>query len=602
VIPRSLDIDSLERAYRVGALTPTDVISEIYERIARRGNDSVWIFLPPLRDALDRAAALEERRRSGERLPLFGIPFAVKDNIDVAGLATTAACPAFGYEAKESATAVRLLTEAGAILVGKTNLDQFAAGLVGVRSPHGACSSVFDARYIAGGSSSGSAVAVAAALSSFALGTDTAGSGRIPAAFGNIVGWKPTRGLVSTRGIVPACRSLDCVSVFALSCADVQRVARVLAVPVGHEPFTRTVTMPVRTFPTAFRFGVPRPSQRAFFGDTSSEHLFQRAIDRLTSLGGTAVEIDFEPFRRAGDLLYSGPWVAERLHAIGTFFSSNLDAIHPVTARIIGEGFQYSAMDAFAGIQSLESLKCESQAQWDRMDCLVVPTAGTTYTIEAVIAHPVVLNSNLGYYTDFANLLDLSGVAVPAGFSRNRLPFGITLLGPAFADDALLRLAGRFHRANGGNVGATDTLIDSLSEPEPPARDPEVEIAVVGAHLLGQPLNRELTSRGATLRRKLRTAPDYRLYALAGTVPAKPGLVRMPGSSGAGIEVEVWALSQSEFGDFVLGIPPPLSIGTLELMDKSRVRGFLCETFALDGARDITSFGGWRAYLGSVEG
>jgi allophanate hydrolase len=598
--PLSLDIGSLERAYGLNLLTPAAVIAEIHDRIARRGDDKVWINLVPLDVTLGRASRLEDRRRAGERLPLFGVPFAVKDNIDVAGLATTAACPAFSYVAKESATAVRLLLEAGAILVGKTNLDQFATGLVGVRSPYGACTSVFDSRYISGGSSSGSAVAVAAGLVSFALGTDTAGSGRIPAAFNNIVGWKPTRGLVSTSGVVPACRSLDCVSVLSLTCDDSGRVGRVLSKPDAADPYSRGATFPRADFPAAFRFGVPRRSQREFFGDGAWEKLLDEATKRLAEMGGTAVEVDFDPFRKAGELLYSGPWVAERLQAIEPFFASHPDSILPVTARIIGEGARYSATEAFEGMHRLESLRRETQAQWALMDCLVVPTAGTTYTVEEIEAEPIRLNSNLGLYTSFANLLDLSGVAVPGGFDDRGLPFGITLLGPAFADEALLRLADRFHRSAGATLGATGEPIQSAGAVGPSSAEAQIELAVVGAHLLGQPLNGELTARGAHLRRTLRTASPYRLFALPNTVPAKPGLVRAPGFGGTGIEVEVWAMQKEAFGDFVSRVPPPLAIGTVELADGTRVKGFLCEAYSLEGARDISHFGGWRAYLASA--
>jgi allophanate hydrolase len=595
--PLSLDIGSLERAYGLDTLTPAAVVADIHDRIARRGDDKAWIHLLPLNEALAQAARLEERRRAGERMALFGVPFAVKDNIDVAGLATTAACPAYSYVARESATAVRLLLEAGALLIGKTNLDQFATGLVGVRSPYGACTSVFDPRYIAGGSSSGSAVAVAAGLVSFALGTDTAGSGRIPAAFNNIVGWKPTRGIVSTSGVVPACRSLDCVSVFSLTCGDAGRVGSVLSIPDATDPYSRSGSGPGGEFPAAFRFGVPRRSQREFFGNAAWAALFDAAIGRMTELGGTAVEIDLGPFRSAGELLYGGPWVAERLQAIGPFFASHLDSIHPLTARIIGEGAHYSAADAFAGMHRLESLKRETQAQWSLIDCLMVPTAGTTYTVEEIEAEPIRLNGNLGHYASFANLLDLSGVAVPAGFDERGLPFGITLLGPAFADEALLRLSDRFHHSASYTLGATAAPLPPAGTGFSPPAGPEIELAVVGAHLRGQPLNTELTSRGARLRRTLRTAPQYRLFALPNTVPAKPGLVRSPGFEGSGIEVEVWAMRREAFGDFVSRVPPPLAIGTVELADGTQVKGFLCEPFSLDNARDISKFGGWRAYL-----
>jgi allophanate hydrolase len=595
----SLDIGSLERAYHLDALTPAAVISEIHGRIARRADDKAWIHLIPLSDALGRVVQLEERRRAGEQLPLFGVPFAVKDNIDVAGLPTTAACPAFSYVPKESATAVRLLLEAGAILIGKTNLDQFATGLAGARSPYGACTSVFDSRYIAGGSSSGSAVAVAAGLVSFALGTDTAGSGRIPAGFNNIVGWKPTRGLVSASGVVPACRSLDCVSVLSLTSGDAARVGSILSRQDESDPYSRRATGQRAEFPSAFRFGVPKPSRREFFGNASWAALFEAAIGKLTDLGGVAVEVDFEPFRKAGELLYSGPWLAERLQAIEPFFSSHFDSLHPVTARVIGGGARYSATEAFAGMHSLESLRRETQAQWELMDCFVVPTAGTTYTVEEVEADPIRLNGNLGYYTSFANLLDLSGVAVPGGFDECGLPFGITILGSAFADGALLRLADRFQRSVGTSLGATGTPFPSAGVAFSLSGEKEIELAVVGAHLQGQPLNGELTSRGARLSRTLRTNPHYRLFALPNTVPPKPGLVRTPGFEGSGIEVEVWAMQKEAFGDFVSRVPSPLAIGTVELADGTQVKGFLCEPFPLEKATDISHFGGWRAYLES---
>jgi allophanate hydrolase len=597
----SLDLASLASAYAAG-LSPVEVVREVYRRIAARGADPVWITLRPEAEVLAEAAALAGRRAAGASLPLFGVPFAVKDNLDVAGLPTTAACPAFSYLPASDAEVVRRLRAAGALVIGKTNLDQFATGLVGVRSPYGAPSSVFNPDYISGGSSSGSAVAVAAGLVSFALGTDTAGSGRVPAAFNNLVGWKPTKGLLSTRGLVPACRSLDCVSVFALTCADAEKISGLVAGFDPADPFSRKCDRPARGFAAAgFRFGVLRPDQREFFGDHEAAALYAASVDRLSSLGGVAVEIDFSPFRATADLLYSGPWVAERLAAISPFAQENPDALHPVTAAIIRGADRFSAVDTFRAFYRLEELRRATAPTWETIDVLLLPTTPTIYTHADIAAEPVLNNTRLGTYTNFVNLLDLCGVAVPAGFRSDGLPLGVTLLAPAFGDASVLALGGRLHAALGGKLGGTDSplapcALPSVTESPAPAC---VDLAVVGAHLQGQPLNHQLVSRGATLVRGTRTAADYRLYALANTRPAKPGLAREPGFAGAGIEVEVWRLSLEAFGAFTAEVPAPLAIGNLVLADGSSVKGFVCEPAALVGATEITSFGGWRAYLAS---
>jgi allophanate hydrolase len=600
MIPGSLDLATLQMGYATGEFTPSDIVGEVCDRIERRGSDSVWIHKVPRADALAAAAALEATHGRGAVLPLYGVPFAVKDNIDVAGIPTTAGCPDFSYVAKETAPVVKRLLEAGAILMGKTNMDQFAAGLVGVRSPYGACSSVFDSRYISGGSSAGSAVAVAAGLVSFSLGTDTAGSGRVPAAFNNLVGWKPTRGLVSTRGVVPACRSLDCVSVFSLTCADSQALARIVSQFDTADPFARPLPPPRWRRDGSFRLGIPSLAQRKFFGDPESSGLFDQAIERLRSLGGTMVEIDFSSFCEATDLLYTGPWVAERLAAIEPFFSEHPGSVHPVTAKILSGARRFSAVDVFEGLYRLEALRRRADEQWTKMDVLALPTAATTYTIADVLADPIQLNTNLGHYTNFVNLLDLCGIAVPAGFNSKGLPFGISLLGRAFEDQVLITLAGRYHHALGGQVGATGASVDSLPEPISSPLNPGVDLAVVGAHLIGQPLNHQLTSRQATFVRTARTAWSYRLFALHGTVPPKPGLVQVAHPGSGGIEVEVWNLGNEAFGSFVAAVPPPLAIGTLELEDGSIVKGFVCEPIATVGSLDITEYGGWRNYLSSI--
>ncbi len=615
----SLDLGSLRTAYAEGISTPSEVVAEVYRRIRARGDDHVWITLRPEAEAIAEAEALAARRAAGEGLPLYGAPFAVKDNLDVAGLPTTAACPAFAYTPIADAEAVRRLRAAGAIVIGKTNLDQFATGLVGVRSPYGAPSSVFHPDYISGGSSSGSAVAVAAGLVSFALGTDTAGSGRVPAAFNNLVGWKPTKGLVSTRGLVPACRSLDCVSVFTLTCADATDVAAVVSGYDATDPYSRPApvgTAAAPALPAAFRFGVPRSTQLEFFGDTAAANLYAAALARLRALGGQPVEIDFTPFAATAALLYAGPWVAERLAAITPFADLHPEALHPVTAKIIGAARGLAAVEAFRAFYNLEELRRAAAAEWARMDVLLLPTTPTIYTHAEVAAEPVLLNSRLGTYTNFVNLLDLSALAVPAGFRPDGLPLGVTLMAPAFGDSALLALGARLHAALGGTLGATATALSAVSAPAalPDSRAPfrpapapapvSILLAVVGAHLSGQPLNHQLTSRGATLARATRTAPDYRLFALARTTPPKPGLVRSPGftpvvASGAfaGIEVEVWSLSPAAFGAFTAEVPAPLAIGNVVLADGSTVKGFVCEPAALEGATEITAHGGWRAYL-----
>ena len=554
-------------------------IARIFDAIAAEGVAPVWIALA------DRSAAIQRARDVDPGLPLAGVPFAVKDNIDVAGLPTTAGCPAYSYVPERTAPVVQRLLDAGAILIGKTNLDQFATGLVGVRSPYGACSSVFDSRYISGGSSSGSAVAVAKGLVAFALGTDTAGSGRVPAAFNDIVGLKPTRGLLSTTGVVPACRSLDCVSIFAGSAAGAERVWRVAQGFDAADPFSRTADPGAGAapwLPGSFRFGVPRDEELAFFGDDESPRLFRTAIARLESAGGTRVIIDFAPFREAAALLYSGPWVAERYAAVGEFAESHAGEVHPVVGSIIRGAAAKSAAEAYRGLYRLEALKRAAAPTWAGIDVMLLPTAGTIYTKEAVEADPIQLNTNLGYYTNFVNLMDLAAVAMPAGFRRDGLPFGVSLIGPAFSDAALLALAARF---------AGDSARTSGDAPGC------VHVAVVGAHLSGQPLNHQLVERGARLVQSCRTSPEYRFYALANTSPPKPGLVREPGFEGPGIELEVWAVPSQHFGSFVAGVPPPLGIGSVQLDTGEWVKGFICEPAGMAGAGEITEFGGWRHYL-----
>ncbi|HEX5611748.1 MAG TPA: allophanate hydrolase, partial [Burkholderiales bacterium] len=528
-------------------------------------------------------------------LPLYGIPFAIKDNIDLAGHPTTAACREYSYVAQQTAAAVQTLLDAGAMVIGKTNLDQFATGLVGTRSPYGACANTFDARYISGGSSSGSAVAVAASLVSFSLGTDTAGSGRIPAGFNNLIGLKPTRGLVSTRGVVPACRSLDCVSIFALTAEDAHAVFDVMARFDAQDPYSREERRVGGAFSfEGCRVGVPRTAQLEFFGNREYEKLFHAALEKLERLGAKRVTIDFAPFLAAAKLLYEGPWVAERYVAIREFLEKNAQALHPVTREIISGGAKPRAAEAFAAQYRLQALLREAEPVWQAVDVLVAPTAGTIYTLAQLEADPIRLNSNLGVYTNFVNLMDLSAIAVPAGFTPDKLPFGITLLAPAFQDRALCALAQQAQRALVATMGARH-------QPLPPAApsvarpNGKIKLAVCGAHMSGLPLNPQLTERGARLLRSTRTTPNYRLYALEGFSPPRPGMIRA--AEGAAIEVEVWELAPEGFGTFVDGIPAPLGIGTVELEGGDEVKGFLCEAYATRGAQDVSHLGGWRAYL-----
>jgi allophanate hydrolase len=590
-MPNDIDltITHLRERYRTGRDTPRQVIGALIERMNAADPHHIWITRLAPSQVMAFVDALDPQNI--EALPLYGIPFAIKDNIDLAGVPTTAACPEYAYTAGESATVVQRLIDAGAIPLGKTNLDQFATGLVGSRSPYGACSNSLDAHYISGGSSAGSAVAVASGLASFSLGTDTAGSGRVPAAFNNVLGVKPSNGRLSTRGVVPACRSLDCVSIFALTAEDAAIVLNAASGFDAGDPYSRT---PIEQSLARSRFGVPRPDQLRFFGDAEYEDLFGRAVRRMETLGGTAVEIDFAPFLDAARLLYEGPWIAERYAAVGAFMESHPAAVHPVTRVIIEAGKAPTAAAAFAGEYRLRELKRLAEASWSMMDFLLTPTAGTIYSLAAVEADPVRLNANLGYYTNFMNLFDLAGVAVPAGFRTDGLPFGVTLVGPRGADHALIELAGRFHHASVGTLGALDLGVPAPAAPALKAGG--MAIAVCGAHMEGLPLNHQLRDRGGYFLRTARTAAAYRLFSLPGGPPRRPGLIRVA-TEGQAIELEVWAFPLETVGSFVNGIPAPLGIGKVELDSGEWVAGFICEGYAADGAADISSYGGWRQYM-----
>jgi allophanate hydrolase len=570
-----LSLATLRRDYLRGRRAPRDVIEEILSRLPTCEDNPIWISRVPDAELRARADGLAAQDPAG--LPLYGIPFAIKDNIDLAGLPTTAACPAFAYRPVDSAPVVERLIAAGAIPVGKTNLDQFATGLVGVRSPYGATRNPVNLEYIAGGSSSGSAVAVAQGLASFALGTDTAGSGRVPAAFNGIVGLKPSRGLLSARGVIPACRTLDCVSIFTRNATDADAVFQMAAYFEPADPYARELSQAPAERRPHFLFGIPHPHQLEFFGNAGAAQAFQAAVDRLHIMGGEAVTLDFTPFLDAGRLLYEGPWVAERYLAIADFIQSQPEALFPATRAIIEPATQLSAMQVFEAQYRLQALKRQTDALMAGLEFILTPTTGTIYTLAEIEADPLGLNANLGYYTHFMNLLDYSAVAVPAGVQDHGLPFGVTLFSFAGCDRRLLAWAEAFERT---------------------VEEPFIDLLVCGAHLAGLPLNSQLTERGAVLVEATRTAPCYRLYALAGGPPFRPGLVRDE-ANGAGIEVEIWRLPLAALGGFMAGIPAPLGIGTVEIEGGRWVKGFICEPYALATAKDVTAFGGWRAYLRS---
>ena len=584
-------------AHRAGTMTPEETVARSYARIRAHDDPAVFITLREERDALADAKAIAAQ---GRALPLYGIPVAVKDNIDVKGLPTTAACPTFAYRPARDATCVARLREAGAIVIGKTNLDQFATGLVGTRSPYGIPRNTLDPKLIPGGSSSGSAVAVAAGLVPLALGTDTAGSGRVPAMLNNIVGLKPSLGLVSTYGVVPACRTLDCVSLFTLTTDDCWAALAAIAGPDVNDPYSRARSLGAPGgLPPVFKVGVPRPSERVFFADQRAAADYAATLDRLARLGGELVEIDIEPFYEAARLLYEGPWVAERYAAAERLIASSPESMHPVTRAIILAGSRPNAVAAFKAFYRLEELRRAAGHTFARVDLMALPTVPTVYTVEQVLADPVQLNSRLGTYTNFVNLLDLCGLAIPAVLHGTQ-PFGVTLLAPG-GSDALLASVGRaFHADTALPLGALGLPQPPLA-PLAPAPAGAIMLAVVGAHLSGMPLNRELKAHGASFVAPAKTTADYRLYALAGGEPRRPGLLRVAAGAGAAIEVEIWALPPAGFGNLVAAVPGPLSIGSVQLADGRSVKGFLVESAAIAGARDITDFGGWRAFVAAAE-
>ena len=573
-----------------------DVLERVYARIAEIDDPAMFITLRGIEDVMQDAAALGDYDPD---LPLWGVPFAVKDNIDVGGLVTTAACPAFAYTAKADAFVVAQLRAAGALLIGKTNLDQFATGLVGVRSPYGIARNAIDPAIVPGGSSAGSGVAVAQGIVTFSLGTDTAGSGRVPAALNNIVGLKPTLGAVSATGVVPACKSVETVSIFALTVEDAYEVYQVAGVYDPDDPFAKPVPTPdLAAAPTAPVIGVPTPETRKFFGDDIQAASFEASLDLLRASGATLREIDFQPFYDVAEMLYEGAWVAERYTVIDDLLASDPDAILPVTTQIIAKAEQLSAADAFRGIYRLKALSRVAAARMEGLDMLCVPSIPTFYSLADLEADPVTPNSNLGTYTNFVNLMDMCALAVPTPARGDGRPGSVTLIGAAGTDGQLAAMAEVIEMAGSRSLGATG------AEPVPrkPAAacpDTHLQLMVCGAHMSGLPLNKDLTGLDARFLRATQTAPVYRFYALPGGPPVRPGLVQVA-EGGTAIDVEIWAIPKTSVGAFLATIPAPLGLGNVHLADGSTVAGFLCEAYAVADAKDISDTGGWRAYMATV--
>ena len=595
----SITVTGLLKAYQTEQLTPAQHLAQQLEK-ARVDQTNSWIELisqDQLENYLNGLA-----QYAPDELPLYGIPFAIKDNIDLADLPTTAGCREYAYQPEESAFVVKQLIQAGAVPLGKTNMDQFATGLVGTRSPWGATKNSFNPDYISGGSSSGSAVAVATGQVCFSLGTDTAGSGRVPAALNNILGMKASKGMVSCTGVVPACKSLDCVTLFAHTTDDLNLLLDI-AGQYDHNDCYGRACPPANGVSTVqgeaaiqgAKIGVPLPAQLQFFGNTCGEQLFDQSLAKLEELGASLIPMDFQPFLDAALLLYEGPWVAERYAAIEEFFQQDSSRCLPVIETIVGGARGKTAAEAFKAMYKLQTLKVQCDELLSQLDAIITPTAGTSYTIAEVTADPIQLNSNMGYYTNFMNLLDYAAIALPAGFQANGQPFGITLFAPAWSDRQLLSLGAQWQQELALPLGATGQSLSSLA-PTKVSSATHIEVAVCGAHLDGLPLNHQLMERQANFIQVTCTSANYRFYALAGGPPFRPGLIRDE-AQGQAIEVEVWQMPMDQLGSFLAGIPQPLGLGKVELEDGRWVTSFICEGYAIADATEITHHGSWRNYL-----
>lgn len=585
---------SLRTAYQEG-LPARNIVEEVYRRIDAIADPGIFIHL------IDKTELLAEAEKLGPydaSRPLWGIPFVIKDNIDAAGKPTTAACPAYEFTAEEDAYVVRKLKAAGALLIGKTNLDQFATGLVGVRSPFPPPKNAVDPKIVPGGSSSGSAVAVAHGIVGFSLGTDTAGSGRVPAALNNIVGLKPTLGALSASGVVPACRTLDTISIFALTVEDAYTAYQAASGYDEADAYARVVaTPPLASVPPRLRIGIPDSGSIEFFGDDAQAQSFADTIAVLKSDGADIVDVDFTPFYDVAQMLYEGAWVAERHTVIEDLMRDMPDAVHPVTRKVVGAALDLSATDAFRGIYRLKELARRTEPVLKSLDLLCVPTMPTFYSVADLKADPIGPNSRIGTYTNFVNLLDMCGLAVPVAPRSDRRPGSVTLLAQAGQDGFLAALGSRLEQLTPHALGATGWALPGPRDTTPGANADEIALAVCGAHMSGMALNHELTSRRARFLEEATTSSAYSFYALAGGPPERPGLVRGNPGSGGKICLEIWALPLSEVGGFLASIPGPLGLGSLELADGRTVQGFICEAAGTSGAENITHLKSWRAYI-----
>ena len=590
----AITLSELRDQYQEKSLTPTILIETLWPKL-ERADPAIWIHRISKESLLERAVELDGQ--SPSELPLYGIPFAVKDNMDVAGCPTSAGCPDFSYQAKTDAYVVELLLSAGAILIGKTNMDQFATGLVGTRSPYGVPGNAFDPRFIPGGSSSGSAVAVAKGLVSFSLGTDTAGSGRVPASFNNLLGYKPTRGKLSNRGIVPACRSLDCVSVFGLQVTDIAEILSVLEKWDPLDPFSRKVEKRIScSLSETPKVALLSDDQLDFFGDSMAQEAYEKSVDVLTKSGLDLHPVDLSPFLEAADLLYSGPWVAERHIATSPLITESPESFLPETRKIISGGSEPSAREAFLAQYKLAELLREAEKIWENFDFIALPTTGTIFTREAISHDPIELNSKLGRYTNFMNLLDLCGCAVPTTFREDGLPAGLTLFAPAFHDQQVLQWAGEIHRT--AQTGAGLELEFEPESIEQSVSKESIDLFVCGSHMSGLSLNGQLTELGAEFLRRVETAPHYRMFVLSPTesIPIRPGLVRCPEET-VSFPGELWKIPLKNLGAFMLKIRFPLGISQVQLKNGEMEYGFCCDPSGVESESEITDFGGWRSYL-----
>jgi len=564
-----LTLSSLAAAYTAGT-SPQEIIEQVYARIDEVADPGIFLCLFPKEQLLEQAAALGAYDPSR---PLWGVPFVIKDNIDVAGHPTTAACPDFAYVPKDSAFVVEQLLEAGALLIGKTNLDQFATGLVGIRTPYGAPKNAIDPEIVPGGSSGGSGVAVAHGIASFSLGTDTAGSGRVPAALNNIVGLKPTLGAISATGLVPACRTLDTISVFALTVADAYKAYSAAAVYDQVDSYARDIAAPQMVAPPrAPKIGVPSKASIRFEGDDAQAKSFADTVAALKSGGAQITEIDFTPLYEIAQMLYFGAWVAERYVATQSLMDGNPEALFPVTRKIIGSAVGKTAAGTFEDFYKLKDLIAAAKPAIDACDALCVPSIPTFATVAALEADPMGPNNMLGTYTNFVNLMDMCGIAVPTPPRPDGRPGSVTILAEAGADAKVAALASQIEAWGARSLGATSWPFVPTPLPDEPAAD-AIRIAVCGAHMSGLPLNHTLTERGAAFVRADKSAPDYTFHALPGGGIARPGMVRVAPGKGAAIALELWDMPARAFGSFMKTIPAPLGIGTLALADGRRRTG-----------------------------